>query len=824
MSSQSWTEREWINPPLGVALKNYLKSVDWDKHHLGVKVRVMRRNSGKLWQWSLCCLLLLRHDNLHHSFRDTLSKTQLGSFSNLLEWWTGKYQDARLSAAAIAYIVLESALKLPKDEAFRRIAAKLSKSCYHYQLFHLFCLEFSVDRKPAVCSIFPEGLMKARESAALYACTQRIGCTCYQAAVRKYQQRLGETNEPKPKSNVTEFGGSIACALTDIITRGSVGIDDAQERLKIPLYVATVWPYELGQVMESVLLTPAPKFGAVSEPCWWLTAAEKDGLPYYLWDVANERTVETAGLKSPSYTAISHTWGRWRETREDYMYAQVKGVEWLVPRNSLFCVEDLPRILKNVPREGNYVWLDLVCIPQDAKDPKLIQITNHEIARQAKIFSTASRAVAWFSNIDSMDGLKSVARWLAFSLVEHPAGGRRRDFNPLDEETRHVQNSSTVLAQVAGEVGSIDLKTLPSLSHGWLSSLWTFQEACLRPDMWICGKDWTALRLVDGDVRSTLELSGLMALVQQVSEPRVTGSSGIIAGVTLTESLIRMKCPRSLVVLASVMMLSGMPNIFQPVIEDILWQGSNRHCQEKRSEAIMSVVGVTDWEGRAQHKDLVLGKYSLAFIEKVRKRWGSTLFFSFSVEVDSGGLRRDSGLVGTMLPFTAHYGAAYMHTSRMSSATILEHDSVAKWEIQKNGSVRIRDAAIIACSKSTIGKPMSAIVTQPAMALNITEMQPLQPLDHESQIRVDLPEWIRSKLYECYAVCTGYSHTYVDAHDQIGWSCEGIILKKVPHVPEETSDFPSGYFVKFAKFSVSHDRMMQIEDLNPSTEVNWVVL
>src|ERR1700722_11455004 len=110
MSSQSWKEKEWIHPALGVALKKYLKEVDWDQHPLAVKIRVMLGNSGKLWEWSLCCLLLL-HNYSRNSFRGTLTKIQLGSLKNLLEWWTGTYQDARVRAAAITYIVLESAVE-----------------------------------------------------------------------------------------------------------------------------------------------------------------------------------------------------------------------------------------------------------------------------------------------------------------------------------------------------------------------------------------------------------------------------------------------------------------------------------------------------------------------------------------------------------------------------------------------------------------------------------------------------------------------------------------------------------------------------------------
>ena len=165
----------------------------------------------------------------------------------------------------------------------------------------------------------------------------------------------------------------------------------------------------------------------------------------------------------------------------------------------------------------------------------------------------------WLSDIDSIDGLKSIARWLAFSLMEYPPGGRRSDFNPLDEETHHVQNpSSIVLVQVEGKS---DMDSLVNEPHGWLSSTWTFQEALLRPDMWLCSKDWTILRLIDGDVGSTLELSGLIALCQQTTTPRKTDPTGVIAGIARTEPRVRMKCPLNVLTLPMVMMLSGMMQI-----------------------------------------------------------------------------------------------------------------------------------------------------------------------------------------------------------------------------------------------------------------------
>jgi hypothetical protein len=56
--------------------------------------------------------------------------------------------------------------------------------------------------------------------------------------------------------------------------------------------------------------------------CPWLP--EPSGLPFYLWDVEKDRTVETSTLTRPRYTVISHTWGRWRKSTPP---VRVKGVD-----------------------------------------------------------------------------------------------------------------------------------------------------------------------------------------------------------------------------------------------------------------------------------------------------------------------------------------------------------------------------------------------------------------------------------------------------------------------------------------------------------------
>ncbi|KAI1445931.1 hypothetical protein F5Y02DRAFT_417541 [Annulohypoxylon stygium] len=77
--------------------------------------------------------------------------------------------------------------------------------------------------------------------------------------------------------------------------------------------------------------------------------------PYYLWDIQTISTVRCPP-NGANYLVVSHTWGRWRIAGEG---ATVSGVPWLVPRNTVFDVADLPKILSNVPFKTRYVWFDL---------------------------------------------------------------------------------------------------------------------------------------------------------------------------------------------------------------------------------------------------------------------------------------------------------------------------------------------------------------------------------------------------------------------------------------------------------------------------------
>ena len=102
--------------------------------------------------------------------------------------------------------------------------------------------------------------------------------------------------------------------------------------------------------------------GPTIDVCPWLP--KKSGFLHYLWDIQQKCTIETSNLAGkPEYVAVSHTWGRWKKKS---CPIAVSGVEsWLIPENEIFKVQQLPEILQKLPTKAQYVWFDLLCIPQD---------------------------------------------------------------------------------------------------------------------------------------------------------------------------------------------------------------------------------------------------------------------------------------------------------------------------------------------------------------------------------------------------------------------------------------------------------------------------
>jgi hypothetical protein len=383
----------------------------------------------------------------HPENSSTLSGAQKNSFRILLEWWNGETQDESLSRAARDSIEKTASSAETDYLDVDRDKSRLKESTYHQSLFLLFELEFVHECRLLQKDNWEEfqGLLHAqREKCAQFAALQRIA----------HSFLADETNTYSHPASTVSSGVTI------------------QRALALPILLQNT-------------------IGACIEPCPWLrTHEEKGRRPFYLWDVEKRCTIQVDQLDTPpDYICISHTWGRWLETEK--LPVEIKGVPWLVPQNKKFDVLALPDMLSEAMETG-YIWFDLLCIPQDRSVRALI-----EISRQAIIFSNAISAIAWLNDAESWDGLRTTARWLSLfylhtSVAENASAYRLPDLpDPYETEDNPIE---LVVWDAEGSREEFEGDpVVENSAQPWFSSLWTLQEACLRPDMILCDKHWKPL-------------------------------------------------------------------------------------------------------------------------------------------------------------------------------------------------------------------------------------------------------------------------------------------------------------------------------------------
>jgi hypothetical protein len=178
---------------------------------------------------------------------------------------------------------------------------------------------------------------------------------------------------------------------------------------------------------------------------------------------------------------------------------------WKVPQNSKFDVQELPQILSTLP--FRYVWLDLLTIPQGKDEtlgPELAKRKDDEIMRQAQIFKSATRSVAWLNDVTGWRETETALRWLCARANESSfRRWRRRIFGGLDkfEAFTNLGSNGSELFEVGWDGEAIPNK--------WFTSLWTLQEVCLRPDMIPCDRNWRPITHSDGQALSYVEIASL---------------------------------------------------------------------------------------------------------------------------------------------------------------------------------------------------------------------------------------------------------------------------------------------------------------------------
>ena len=393
-----------------------------------------------------------------------LTTSQANSYGLLLEWWSAKSQERFLSkrmtlaietAAGLGCIsesditdakILQYVRSKPTADALL-FDIRLGQNLYNDAMFNLFLQEFfyyeDMDSKAV------QRLQFQRQKCAALALNQRIALSCLKSALEEQSGRF---------------------------TEGEDAIESLNE--------------------ESIPRSPQQQsrreLGASIETCPWLDpSGDKrnsgilgyDSLPVFLWDRSQKLTVKVSELtERPEYMVISHTWGRWIHKTEDNHEVppvSIPGVPgWKVPPNTRFEVQDLPEILEKWPIQVPYIWMDLLCIPQRTSDPGLTKIAQNEIAHQAEIFHQAAGGVVWFNDVTSWDGLERTIEWLALNFFVASDSSHSK-FEEFREAACAYADVPTGFYN--DHAPSTTYSTEVDEFLGWFSSLWTLQEAFLKP-------------------------------------------------------------------------------------------------------------------------------------------------------------------------------------------------------------------------------------------------------------------------------------------------------------------------------------------------------
>lgn len=169
-------------------------------------------------------------------------------------------------------------------------------------------------------------------------------------------------------------------------------------------------------------------------------------------------------VREPPYSILSYTWGRWAGNADGPRLG-VKGVSWTIPAvdEEHFTAESFERVIKQLGKDFDYVWVDIACIDQENNEVKM-----DEVGRQVGIFANARRVYIWLSRLTTDTLQSSLDSVRAFrNLVGNKVFGKRRITN--------LREPLALLPRLHASVTTL-------LDDPWFSSLWTLQEGTLRQD------------------------------------------------------------------------------------------------------------------------------------------------------------------------------------------------------------------------------------------------------------------------------------------------------------------------------------------------------
>lgn len=774
------THQDFQEIPLSFRLETYLASYPLGDHRfrdlitnfwntpVGVANHPM---SEALRNWGVCCLLVAgqRFDDIQPTFLNILLPVQKSSLALIKEWWFSEIQDPALMANYISTLIADLLVPSDNGSLHHWVQMKRGKYFKHYHgaMANLFLAEFQCKRnQPAAHCISMMNLTLKRHTAGVEACKQRMAYGIYYPDLRPSwfgeRQRWFDEGLRIPcwqwKISIAESCSDFLFELNRIC--GSI------ESFWILLELATRGPIELwiANRLSAEQLLGQKRYTATLAPMSWLTIQEiHSAFPHFLWDVRKQRTVETRELNSrPLYLAISHTWGRWKSRSRPSLH--IDGVPWPVPQNDLWDVADIAQQMRKVPGGFDYVWFDLLCIPQDPKIAgELYKIGKSEISKQAAIFGNATRVIAWLSDVKGFPHLQILLSMCSMACGRLLAGSKADMDAHNEREKRRAPAKEDILGVFELLRGDCSPNMHPKkMIHPWFTSLWTLQEACMRPDMWICQRDWKPLRHWNSEAwkdNENISLDGLVAVVDgldtHILARKSQGATSPLellkileapspekrwrenARIVMESLFNRADAARNgspevamrtgechgtlksatwaMSTLYGMFLTMGILTILRATPMQIMLLADRRECKRSRAEAIMAVVGAPNWwEGEAKEElekehYLVLGRYPLAFLQAVRRRVGDAEFFKsrYMPRIPAEFFDAESpneqmlGAVGTLMPFGSDLNMSFSPPGvREDPFDRTTHPSLTHWQILQTGMVKVSQASIVLSSHS----------------------------------------------------------------------------------------------------------------------------
>ncbi|KAF2122746.1 hypothetical protein BDV96DRAFT_561309 [Lophiotrema nucula] len=632
----------------------------------------MPEKEGLLHGASVFTLLLNKTIQIEQakSFDESLTRAQRTSWRVLRDWYNGKYQSESLTKPLQQFISFLHSVESPSKWYTIDDFPDIEKSLYHSTIARLFEAEFFPrrinfsDEPDDVYMTWPElsrYLRHAREEALLHA-------TC---------QRLGFHHLPE---------------------QPLVAKEDVQD------------------VLSSTL-----------DPCWWLESSKhSEEMPYYLWEVASKRTVIVASLATrPLYTCVSHTWGRWRIRNASFV---IDGVPWSVPAVTRFDVRTLADIFFERVWTTPYLWFDLFCIPQDGSE-----LATTEIARQHTIFKNSTVAAAWINGVSSWEIEASAIEWLSLSYIRATTSPSLYSIEdalakarvPADQHIAAIGEQTPLKGEDIFRLQDqvLNAASLTLQPGAWFTSLWTLQEAYLCPHMILLSWDWEPLRDKAGyliTLDNQIALAEIASSVLQYSKYpgsdfRRPTAYNAERGLQAVQDPKKQpsEVPEGVREMLALVNMTKMSDLCRPSPTSVLVLGNMRRCSESRAQAIMCILGTTEWYNQyisvhdrpPPETNLVLGMYPHAFVEEVANKFGAPFFLTTKPTSSTRFIYRAVILqrsLGSMLPFAAGHGRRSVGSPpQLAEGMELEdHPDVRSWVIKANGRVLIPKAGILASSRA----------------------------------------------------------------------------------------------------------------------------